>query len=73
MFQRSAMPHLCVRSDVHYEDGGSTFFSNAVYSISEYHRSTVLDPFKRLVPPTRVCNLEDQNMNLDAMMIKTFR
>jgi len=42
------MSHLCVKSYLHSEDGGSTFFLNAVISISEYHRGMVLDPFKRL-------------------------
>jgi hypothetical protein len=33
VFQRSAVPHLRVRSDLHSEDGGSTFYLNAVISI----------------------------------------
>lgn len=51
------MPQFRVRSDLHSEDGGSTFISNAVISISEYHRGMVLDPIKRLVPPTRLCSI----------------
>ena len=51
------MPHIRVRSYLHSEDGGSTFLLTAVISISEYHRGMMLDPFKILVPPTRLCGI----------------
>jgi hypothetical protein len=69
------MPHIRVRSYLHSEDGGRTFFSNAVIGISEYQRHGIrsLQKIGTTYQTVWYCNLEYHYKFLHAMMIITFR